>query len=126
MSECKHKLGLLTLRDCGNEVEVICAKCGKPVCSEHFVVREEQRICLECVAGDPGSRRLWADESPDMIRERERAKYYNDYGYNPGYGFGHYHYGDNDYQDMEQPGEEEFEDFETDDIDLSDEDFQDS
>ena len=50
---CMAQRGLLTLRNCDNPEARNCAKCGRPMCSEHLSARSGHTMCLECAAADP-------------------------------------------------------------------------
>lgn len=119
MAECKHKLGLVVLRNCNKEAALQCEKCGKPVCREHCI----DNLCLECAAYEHKDK---YGKYEKITRETDRRDFYLKNDYDPIYGRTHYQYGAHDYHDTDLTDESDFDDFETGDIELSDYDFQDS
>lgn len=47
MSQCAAQRGFLMFRDCGNEADGECSRCGRPMCDEHLA---RSGMCLDCEA----------------------------------------------------------------------------
>ncbi len=99
MATCKHKVGLLTLRDCKKPAVLKCKLCNRPVCQKH---RKKYRlggqihfICKECYLNEVEDEKVL---QRDMDREYRRRSYYRDTGYRPYYyGHSHHRYRHDDY-----------------------------
>ncbi len=134
---CKHKVGLLSLRDCKEPAETKCKICARPVCQKHRKKRRiEEKIhfvCVECYLQAVSEKK---DQDEDLGWQHRRRRYYQRSGYRPYY-YGHsrryreddYDYFDSDFEDDYEDfnHESEYEDAEFDaDHELDEEDFQDS
>ena len=87
MAKCKHKMGLLSLRTCGQEATTRCQKCNIAICYEHAVQTDTGPLCFECAA-DTGQD---AEETNDgMRRVHRRRSYYRSSGYDPYWHHHHY------------------------------------
>lgn len=120
-TKCKHKLGLLSLRDCKAPAVSKCEICGRPVCQEHqktlLIDQKDSVLCVECY--------LERTSEPDTSREYQRRSLYGSTGYLPYY-YGHSHqYGQDDYEYFDREAESAFAVEEADDI-MEADDFQDS
>lgn len=96
-TQCRAKVGLLVLRDCGNPAVAECPGCGKAVCAEHIVAAPGGTMCPECAARDP-----LAPSAGAVGRARTRRDYYDDYGYEPYYYGGPGYFSRRDYETMEE------------------------
>ncbi len=76
---CMAQRGLLTLRNCDNPEARNCAKCGRPMCSEHLSARSGHTMCLECAAADPDKDRQYDAEWASGYRR----EYYRRHNYAP-------------------------------------------
>ena len=98
---CKVKIGLLFLRDCGNEVSGQCAACGRPVCTKHISEAEKGPVCPECAIDND-----WPDVTDSLKMVTKRRKYNLKYKYRPFYkskgGGGSQVYSDWDYRIFEE------------------------
>ncbi|MBF0565549.1 MAG: hypothetical protein HQK89_09925 [Nitrospirae bacterium] len=96
MMTCKHKTGLLVLRDCGNPVVALCTECNKPVCSRHMKYKDQDKdpMCPDCMAG-----RLTEEEAENsgLGGEYRRQSVYRNTGYAPYRYGGHSTYSSRDY-----------------------------
>ncbi|MFC1849820.1 hypothetical protein ACFL27_06390 [candidate division CSSED10-310 bacterium] len=118
MARCRHKIGFLSLRDCGNPVVGLCSQCNRPVCDKHQKAIEQGPVCFECYAQDMSEDEI----TGDMARLHHRRHYYHSTGYYPYY-YGHSRrYGDDDYRYFDSDVESEL----GHDEDIDPEDFQDS
>jgi hypothetical protein len=92
-AECRAKVGLLSLRDCGRIPDAECTACGRPVCREHMCKTDAGVLCPECSSGQQKG------EPTGHARQAfRRRRYYSHYGYHPYY-YGHHHYySDYDYR----------------------------
>lgn len=52
---CRAKIGLLVLRECGDAVLEACRKCNIPLCAKHSVTTFEGIACPDCAAQESGS-----------------------------------------------------------------------
>lgn len=95
---CMARRGFLTLRDCGNPEERLCASCSRPMCHEHLAARSDYTQCLECAAFATKSE---LDPSDPEWPYAYRRGYYHDYGYAPFY-FGSTQYGDYDVRSFDR------------------------
>lgn len=93
MATCKHKTGLLVLRDCGNPVVALCTECNKPVCGRHMKYKDGNPMCPDCMAG-----RLTEEEAQQsgLGGEYRRRNVYGT-GYAPYRYRGHTAYSSRDY-----------------------------
>lgn len=127
MARCRHKLGLLSLRDCGIEQETNCSECGKPVCKNHYRTHEEKPFCIECYLKiKKNSKDI--DQDNDLQQERIRNSYYHQYAFIPFYRTGYYNDYDDDYESDYESFDSDIDDeieYEYDD-DIEIDDFQDS
>lgn len=75
---CKHKIGLLVLRNCNQPTRVQCTICNRPVCEAHFKTVKGDNVCLSCII----NRKLEA-HAPEIIDERVslRKKIYRESGF---------------------------------------------
>lgn len=48
MPKCKHKHGLLILRECGRDTDSRCQNCGKPICADHTTRHGDHPVCYDC------------------------------------------------------------------------------
>ncbi len=121
VSMCKHKVGLLSLRDCGDQAVSKCNLCNRPVCEKHqkTLSDAEEAICIECyLQRVDGERAVREDAGQYYYRRRV----YHSSGYRPYY-YGHSrHYKHDHYRDFDHTAEGEIE---TEDQ-LDPDDFQDS
>ncbi|MGA1871506.1 MAG: hypothetical protein ACMUJM_23510 [bacterium] len=83
---CLAKVGLLTLRECGESMETHCALCNRPICKEHMITTQSKLMCPECAFRQKTGSRRRAYRGPS-----NRHRYYESYGYQPVY-YGHDHY----------------------------------
>lgn len=95
-TQCRAKVGLLFLRDCGGVAVDKCAVCGRALCKQHRVdaVTGSGYWCPECAAQKSDAN---VDE-PSVARVRNRTSYYHDYHYIPYYSGMHRFYSDRDYR----------------------------
>lgn len=93
MAKCKHIIGFLFLRDCGNESYVQCSSCNRPVCDEHTKHSGTSVVCPECYLGQSSGNR---DDDEFRRRNRHRS-HYRKFGYAP-----YHHYHDNDYNTFDK------------------------
>jgi hypothetical protein len=121
MGKCRFKIGLLNLRDCGNDAIYQCGECNRPICSHHFKEAAGGiKLCLECHASKLPEGAA-ADE--DVNRLRYRNSIYHAAHYRPYY-FDHGpSYGLDDYESFEDG---EGTETETESEELSQSHFQDS
>ncbi len=127
---CKHKLGLLSLRDCKEPANDKCAGCGRPVCPTHlkqFQVGEVVRnLCVECYVQRVGKENAL---ETGVDREYHRRDWYRRSSYRPYYyGNSHHHYQHDHYDhfDHDRQAVNDRDDSVDDDDFLDNEDFQDS
>jgi hypothetical protein len=100
MSKCKHKHGLLTLRECGRETSTRCTSCGKPICDAHCVDYLGRLVCHDCKAGPLGDGSGGDAQTRQAFR---RNDYYEAVGYVPFFSrrYADADYNDGDYQDID-------------------------
>jgi hypothetical protein len=89
--DCKAKVGLLVLKECGRVAVGSCAICGIPICTRHQVAAPQGAACPDCAARDEKM-----EPRGNVGRARRRSSYYSHYGYYPLF-YGH-HYNDHDRQ----------------------------
>ena len=122
MKACKHKLGLLSLRECREPAVVTCSQCDRPVCKEHYKQFEDENLCIECYL-----QRISEQEAQrnGLDQEYRRQSYYHNQGYSPYHDSyrDHTSYREEDYRAFDRPEQAE-EDWLTEDIAPAD--FQDS
>ena len=89
MATCRHKVGLLSLRDCGYPAGSKCSLCNRPVCGEHRKTVSDIKgaLCVECYL-ERVDRRRAVREDENIGRYYHRSSMYNSSGYHP------YYYGD--------------------------------
>ena len=117
MRTCKHKMGLLSLRRCGNEAITQCVVCNLPICQEHMQSTDRGPHCLDCyVQLNPNQ----VDSDERLGRVHDRRSYYHGMGYHPHHWYAHHHY--NDFDRSHQTDEHGV----TDDELIDSDDFQDS
>ncbi len=123
MATCRHRVGLLSLKDCGEPAVSQCTNCNRPVCQKHrkMVTGEgkDDVVCVECSLEQVSEKTALSE---DMDREYHRRSFYRNTGYRPYY-YGHYRsYGSDDYRSFDREADAEF------DVEdqLDAEDFQDS
>lgn len=121
---CKHKLGLLSLRDCKAPAVAKCENCGRPVCQEHQKVlsidQKDSVLCVECYL-----ERASETDTPHDHNEYQRHSFYRSTGYRPYYYGQSQRYGQEDYEYFDHEAETAFATEEADDM-MDAEDFQDS
>jgi len=118
MARCRHKIGLLSLRDCGNPVVGLCVDCNRPVCDKHMKDTDRGTVCLECFTQNLEDQEM----SGEAARVYHRRTYYHSTGYYPYY-YGHsLRYGDDDYRYFDAEPASNIDH----DQDIDPEDFQDS
>ncbi len=124
MGKCKHKTGLLSLKDCGETTGRICNKCARPICEKHLQEVNKKWNCEEC-ALKHYNRTEYDERGLDYSYRRN--SYYRDYGYYPYYyGSSRRRYGDDDYVDFESDYDDSSYGDEEDRHEIDPEDFQDS
>jgi len=93
---CKHKIGLLSLRDCKAPAAFKCQSCGRPVCDEHrrnlAQKRAESVLCVECYLEQAHG----ADTSGSY--EQTRRELYRSTSFLPLYYGSSQRYGEEDYE----------------------------
>lgn len=93
---CKHKMGLLSLRDCDEPAVAKCKMCGRPVCQEHqrTVQLKKQRkvLCVECYLELKKQRGMQDDSYEYRRHSMYRSSGYHPYYYGSSRRFGHDHY----------------------------------
>ena len=96
---CKHKIGLLSLRDCKAPAAAKCQICGRPVCQEHQKnlsnEQTESILCVECYlerAGEPDTAGSFEHQRRDLYRSTSYLPLY--YGRSQRYGEEDYEYFD--------------------------------
>ncbi|MCP4405287.1 MAG: hypothetical protein GY801_49305 [bacterium] len=93
---CKHKIGLLSLRDCKAPTAIKCQSCGRPVCEEHHrsLVQEraERVLCVECYL----ERTSGVDTAGS--NEYQRRELYRSTKFQPFYHGSSQRYGQEDYE----------------------------
>jgi len=99
MPGCKHKLGLLTLRNCNEPVEVKCPECGKEVCMKHSRLLNGVNVCIECYQKGVGNLKSTHDEA--VRRSYSRNRYYSRSSYSPFYYWSGRYYDRDDYETFE-------------------------
>lgn len=93
MRTCKHKMGLLSLRRCGNEAVTQCVVCNLPICQEHMQSTDRGAYCLECYVESNPDR---ADSEGRLGRIFHRRSSYHSLGYHPHHWHARHHYDDFD------------------------------
>ena len=108
MATCRHKVGLLSLRDCGEMAVSQCTDCNRPVCQKHrkMVTKEGKGevLCIECYLQQVSEEKAI---NAGIDREYRRRSFYRSTGYRPYY-YGHYRryrHDDYDYFDRETEAE---------------------
>ena len=107
MATCRHKVGLLSLRDCGEPTISKCSLCNRPVCEKHqkTVSDVEGAICVECYLQRVDRERAVHE---DMGRYYHRRSMYRSSGYHPYY-YGHSrHYKHDHYRDFDRAADTEY------------------
>ena len=95
MSKCKHKHGLLVLRECGRDTDTRCQNCGKPICADHITRHGNYQVCYDCKSAPMAG----AEGADGHTRQAYmRHHYYSDIGYMPLYSR-RYRDWDGDYRD---------------------------
>ena len=93
---CKHKIGLLSLRDCKAPAEAKCQSCGRPVCEEHRRSLTDKQagsvLCVECYLEQASG----VDSAGS--REYKRRELYRSVNYQPLYHGRSQRYGEEDYE----------------------------
>ena len=108
-AQCRAKVGMLVLRDCGAEAVAACDACGRPICRAHQCPVAQGVSCPECAARDEQTARV----TPAARTARRRSRWYRSHRYRPyyygGYGHRHHYYSDGDYRtfDRGEAGEAE-------------------
>ncbi len=122
MSGCKYKIGLFSLRDCGEPIVGHCASCDRPVCGRHAKAEEAGLICPECYVAQRNGQD-W-DDDDDASEVRYRRTIYHGSGFSGFYhGHGSSRYEHDEYMAFENGAEDQGFD---DEGDISPGDFQDS
>ena len=90
-AQCRAKVGMLVLRDCGAEAVAACDACGRPICRAHQCPVAQGVSCPECAARDEQTARV----TPAARTARRRSRWYRSHRYRPYYygGYGHRHHG---------------------------------
>ena len=93
---CKHKIGLLSLRDCKAPAVTKCQSCARPVCEEHRRTLSsdgaERVLCPECYLEEASKSQISGSS------EYERHKLYKATRYQPLYYGQSQRYGEEDYE----------------------------
>ncbi|MCP4701728.1 MAG: hypothetical protein GY862_33450 [Gammaproteobacteria bacterium] len=82
MATCRHKVGLLSLRDCGKTVVSQCTNCNRSVCKKHrkivTIKGKDEACCVECYLQQVSEEKAM-DEG--IGREYHRRGLYHSMGY---------------------------------------------
>jgi hypothetical protein len=49
MGKCETSKGIFLIHQCGNDTEIMCKRCGKYVCNEHYSNANNAPYCASCL-----------------------------------------------------------------------------